>query len=79
MKTLVCYKREWEETYIFDVIMSDDLEVAKASVQNEYEADKAKYCGDEFQYHIEIWQGRQQAGHLQFNKRAGEFDTYVDY
>lgn len=79
MKTLVCYKQEWESTHIFDVIVSDDLTIAKESIQSEYEVDKTKYCSDEFQYHIEIWQDRQLVEHLQFNKTAGEFDAYIGY
>ena len=79
MRTYVCYKVDWEDNHVFDVIVgSNDIYTALKSVWEEYEKDKSKYETG-LTYYVEEWQNRERVGWFRLNKETMKLEPYELY
>ena len=72
MRTYVCYKCDWEEEYIFDVMIDEQEEVILKSIHDEYEKDKSR-----FSYYVEVWENRKRIHWLILDKKTMELEPYI--
>ena len=72
MRTYICYKRDWEEEHIFDVMVDEQEEVILKSIHDEYEKDKSR-----FSYYVEVWENRKRIHWLILDKKTMELESYI--